>query len=76
MDEDMDRMMALCTCPACPSYNVCSKGKNEVLYCRVGRSACEMDRMGCICPTCPVYAAMMLSGDYFCVNGRAAKEEE
>ena len=71
MDEEIRKLMAMCTCPGCPSYNECSRGLSEVLYCAAGKSACEYDRMGCICPTCPVYALKKLQGDYFCIKGRA-----
>ena len=61
----------LCTCPQCPSYNDCMKGKNETLYCARDKSACEVQSKGCICPQCPVYLANGLSGMYFCLNGKA-----
>ncbi len=66
-----------CSCPkGCPSYNDCTKDKNEALYCagEVGKSQCEFQKNGCICGPCPVHTENNLSSMYYCINGSAEKE--
>ena len=58
-----------CICTNCPSYNDCTKEKNEKLFCAKGKSACDMNHNGCICGECPVQSENRFSGMYFCING-------
>ncbi|MDD1658343.1 MAG: DUF2769 domain-containing protein [Methanomicrobiales archaeon] len=58
-----------CTCPACPTYGDCMKGKQEILYCITGKSACTVTKKACLCPTCPVTPMMGLSHGYYCARG-------
>lgn len=52
-----------CICPKCPSYPVCG---NELLYCSVGKSKCDINAAGCICNVCPVWHENELKSLYFC----------
>ena len=61
----------LCSCPSCPSYNDCSKEKNEVLFCAIGKSGCEYQKKGCVCGSCPVHKDNGLKSFYYCINGSA-----
>ncbi len=65
--------MKNCSCPGCPSYNECAKGKSEALYCagEVGKSGCEYQMNGCICGACPVHTEFALTSGYYCINGSA-----
>jgi hypothetical protein len=59
-----------CICPDCPTYNECAKEKDELLYCKLGKSqACIIKESGCICPACPITEMMGLTNDYFCIKG-------
>lgn len=62
-----------CSCPACPSFNDCARGKAENLYCagQVGKSACAYEMNGCICGPCPVHAQYGLKSGYYCLHGSA-----
>ena len=66
-DENLNK----CVCAGCPSYDECMKGKEELLYCssKVSKSACEFERKGCICGTCPVQIENGLTSGYYCVSG-------
>ena len=67
-----------CSCPSCPSYNECTKGKAERLYCagEVGKSSCEIKMNGCICGGCPVHMENDLKDFYYCINGSADEIED
>jgi len=53
-----------CLCPKCPSYpHDCPE---ELLYCAVGKSKCEISAKGCLCPGCPVYYENDLKELYYC----------
>ena len=58
-----------CICPGCPTYNDCMRGKDERLFCIVGKSGCEIVQQGCICPTCPVAVALGLKHTFYCTTG-------
>ena len=60
-----------CVCASCPSYDECMKNGKELLYCaeEAGKSACEVERKGCICGTCPVQIENGLVSGYYCVTG-------
>jgi hypothetical protein len=64
---------AKCSCPDCPSYNACAKGKTENLYCadENGKSSCQYAMNGCLCGACPVHATYSLKMGYYCLNGTA-----
>jgi len=65
--------MDKCSCPNCPSYNECAKGKTESLYCAGdnGKSACSYQMNGCICGSCPVHKEYNLTSGYYCMHGSA-----
>lgn len=71
--EKNEGNMQNCSCPGCPSYNECAKGKAEVLYCagEIGKSACEYQKNGCICGACPVHTEFALESGYYCIQGSA-----
>ena len=59
----------MCTCPTCPSYNVCSTEGNELLFCALGGSKnCITVEKECICPDCPITDQMGLKFNYFCTR--------
>jgi hypothetical protein len=60
----------VCVCPNCPTYNDCSKGKSELLYCLHGKSQqCAFDEEGCSCPDCPVALDLELKFEFYCSRG-------
>lgn len=63
--------LAACSCANCPSYNDCSKGKEELLFCsgEVGKSACPYKMNGCLCGACPIHKEHGLKSGYYCING-------
>jgi hypothetical protein len=63
--------MKKCVCAKCPSYNECSAGKNELLFCAIGKSGCEYKMNGCICGSCPVEIENGLKAGYYCLKGSA-----
>ena len=64
-----------CSCPGCPSYNVCAKGKAENLYCadENGKSPCPYKMDGCVCGACPIHAEFLLKNGYYCLKGSAGQ---
>jgi hypothetical protein len=67
--EVMEKNQARCVCAKCPTYDDCSKGKGELLYCVTGKSSCTLSKTGCICPTCPVTQEIGLKHAYYCTAG-------
>lgn len=68
--EAMKKRRSMCTCGSCPTYNDCTRSKNQLLFCAVGKSeGCTLEMKGCVCPTCPVAADMGLTHSYFCARG-------
>jgi hypothetical protein len=70
------RMMSLakeqCICRACPLFSDCSRAKNEILFCIIGRGKdCTYDASldGCLCPQCPLTEEYDLSKAYYCALG-------
>ena len=62
-----------CRCPECPTYNDCTEGAGERLYCLVGRSfGCVTENLGCICQDCPVNRELGLEHRDFCLKGPEA----
>lgn len=53
-----------CLCPECPSYPHDCRG--ELLFCALGKSACDIKAGGCNCSICPVYYENGLTGLYYC----------
>lgn len=76
--EKNDANMQKCTCPDCPSYNECAKGKAEVLYCaaEIGKSGCPYPMQGCVCGACPVHSEGELRALYYCIHGSAEEIEK
>ena len=73
--EMMKDKAKMCTCPQCPSYNDCAKGKMELLYCAKGKSPeCITKENGCICPTCPITPQMGLVKTFFCTRGSETEQ--
>lgn len=67
----------LCLCPGCPTYNDCMGGKNQVLFCALGKSeGCEINKIQCLCPTCPVTDEYGLKSIFFCSNGSEQEQRE
>ena len=60
------RLRADCICTDCPSYNKCARDQQELLYCIEGKSKCITEELGCICPDCPIAAALDLVNIYYC----------
>ncbi|HWS22542.1 MAG TPA: DUF2769 domain-containing protein [Methanoregula sp.] len=44
----------MCTCGKCPTYNDCTKGNRETMFCPVGKIASTLTKKTCLYPTCPV----------------------
>ena len=62
--ENTPENRAKCLCTFCPSYSThCS---DEVLYCSIGASKCEIPVKGCICNSCPLYFQYNLENIYYC----------
>jgi hypothetical protein len=71
--KSMDEWRDQCNCERCPSYTDCSLQKKELLFCMTGKTDCDVERRGCVCPTCPVHRANDFLMKYYCMNG---SEEE
>lgn len=56
-------------CGICPSYP--RHSTSEWLFCARDKSAAKIKRNGCMCPSCQVYEAYRLVGDYYCAVGAA-----
>lgn len=69
--ENTPENIKKCICDMCPSYNDCMRKKKEKLYCAKGLTKCEFKKNGCLCMGCPVQGKYKLSGDYYCVEGKA-----
>jgi len=65
----LDSVKPTCTCPKCPTYDTCMKGKGEVLFCASGKTGCSPTKKACICPTCPVTPMMGLKNMHYCIRG-------
>lgn len=58
-----------CICPGCPTFTKCMGDRDERLFCIAGKSSCDVIQLGCICPTCPVAAALGLTHTFYCTDG-------
>ncbi len=58
-----------CACDRCPTYSECSSKKEELLFCLEGKTECEVDNQGCICPSCPVSIKYKLKNEFYCIEG-------
>ena len=58
-----------CLCPACPVYNQCMEGNNELLFCARGKARCPFEKWGCKCDKCPVARDYNLVGLFYCEKG-------
>jgi hypothetical protein len=76
--EKTQTNMEKCSCPGCPSYNECSRGKAELLFCAdaIGKSSCPYPMNGCICMPCVVHQENDLKSGYYCIHGSADKVDE
>lgn len=64
------KFSALCICPSCPTYNLCAKKAQELLFCLKGKSfLCISDEKGCTCPACPVTTEFGYRHRFFCTKG-------
>jgi hypothetical protein len=64
--EDNGQNFAACmngNCDACPSF---PGVEGEGLYCARGGTKGEVERAGCNCPDCPVWAQCGLGRTYYC----------
>jgi len=68
-DAMMKTAKDTCICGKCPTYNECSKMKNELLFCAIGKSTCTIKKNACLCPGCPVTPWMGLKHGYYCASG-------
>jgi hypothetical protein len=68
-NQAMMKNRSMCTCVQCPTYTSCMKEKDELLFCATGKSTCQVEIKGCICPTCPVTKEMGLLNAIYCVKG-------
>ena len=69
--ENTEANREKCACPACPSFDSCMSEAREALYCAAGTSACELEKLGCICASCVVHRQNALTAMYYCVIGAA-----
>jgi hypothetical protein len=63
---DTPETLRKCICGGCPSYNQCMQDNQEGLYCARQKSACEFERMGCICGACPLASEYDLDKLFYC----------
>jgi hypothetical protein len=72
-DEELKKtvasLVARCICGRCPTYNDCTRGKKEALFCSLGKTACPVTRKACLCPACPVTQTLGLKHGYYCIKG-------
>jgi uncharacterized Rossmann fold enzyme len=67
--KSLEAKKSMCICGNCPSYDECTKNKEELLFCAIGKSECMIAMKGCVCPSCPVTSDMGLTHSYFCTRG-------
>lgn len=68
---DNEETASMCICGNCPTYNKCTEGKEEWLFCARGSTECGLMKTGCICGECPVAHRHALTMNYYCDIGRA-----
>lgn len=64
--EDNEENFRICmesNCGKCPSF---PGTEAEGLYCARGSSEAEIERNGCECPDCPIWAKCGLGRTYYC----------
>ncbi len=71
--ENTAENRAKCLCTFCPSYS--QNCKDEVLYCSIGASKCEIPVNGCICNSCPLYYEYNLQNIYYCCLEEVGKNK-
>lgn len=70
LEKIIEENRGRCICDPCPTYNECMRADESLLFCIRGKSAtCTFEKKGCICPTCPVTAALLLKKSYYCIRG-------
>jgi hypothetical protein len=74
--KTLDAKKGMCICGNCPSYDECTKNKEELLFCVIGKSECTITMKGCICPSCPVTSDMGLTHSYFCARGSEKQQRD
>ena len=75
LGKKAEELRAKCICPDCPTYNDCSKERNELLFCIYGKSfQCITEDLGCICPGCPLIEELGLVNLTFCLLGSEASQ--
>jgi len=65
--------MIKCLCPQCPAHNECMESNNERFFCSKGKAECNLEKIGCLCGTCPVKRAYGLTEFYYCDKGAAKR---
>ncbi len=70
--EKSGDLKAKCMCARCPTYDDCARKKGELLFCIGGKSACKLEKYGCVCGMCPIEKIKGFTGVYFCITGKAA----
>ena len=63
----------ICICRDCPTYNQCINKNKEGLFCILGKSACELDKIECKCGECPAHTNFQMKNESYCIAG---SEEE
>jgi hypothetical protein len=77
VNKAIEEEKKICLCPGCPTYNDCMGGKNQALFCALGKSeGCEINKIQCLCPTCPVTDEYGLKFIFFCNNGSEQEQRE
>jgi len=73
--DEIERLAPECGCPECPTYNDCSEGAGERLYCLIGRSfGCMTENLGCACSRCRLHRELGLRHDEYCLRGPEAAQ--
>ncbi len=69
--DDSQKNSSRCLCPTCPTYNGCMNKDGLKMFCARGKTACQIERQGCLCGECPVASDYQLTDLYFCEIGPA-----
>ena len=52
------------------------RADDALLFCVTGKSQnCTFDKKGCVCPVCPVKAALGLTRSYYCIRGTEQEQK-
>jgi Protein of unknown function (DUF2769) len=68
-----------CICPVCPTYNICAKNSDEMLFCVIGKSnECITKERGCMCPTCPFARkySIGIQHNFYCIRDSEMEQKQ